>query len=92
MVGEPLAPEVELKNMMTSYLSLDEAAGSSGQTLATQAVTGVVESLNLMSGELWNKLQSSGFDGLLELSVRTSIVVRISPILVRHIVLPYYNH
>ena len=78
VVVEPLAPEVELKNMITSYLSLDDAAGSSGQMLSTQAITSAVESLNLMSGELWNKLQNSGFDDLLELSVRTSIVVRIS--------------
>ena len=68
VVDEPLAPEAELKNMMASYLSLDEAAGSSGQTLATQAVTGVVESLNFIGSELWTKLQKSGFSNLLELS------------------------
>ena len=77
---------------MASYLSLDEAAGSSGQTLATQAVTGVVESLNFIGSELWTKLQKSGFSNLLELSVRTSVVVRTFPILVRYIVFPYYNH
>ena len=42
VVDEPLAPEAELKNMVTPYLSLDEAAGSSGQALATQAITSVV--------------------------------------------------
>ena len=92
VVDEPLAPEAELKNMMASYLSLDEAAGSSGQTLATQAVTGVVESLNFIGSELWTKLQKSGFNNLLELSLRTSVVVRIFPILVRYIIFPYYNH
>ena len=38
---EPLVPEAKLKNMVIPYLSLDEAAGSSGQVLATQAVTSV---------------------------------------------------
>ena len=50
VVDEPLAPEAELKNMVTPYLSLDEAAGSSGQALATQAVTSIVEALNFVGG------------------------------------------
>ena len=81
MVDEPLAPEAELKNMVTPYLSLDEAAGSSGQALATQVVTGVVEALNFVGGELWTNLQKSRINNLLELSLRTSVVVSTLPIL-----------
>ena len=79
VADEPLAPAVELKNMITSYLSLDDEADSSSQTMSALAISSAVESINLMSGELWRKLQSSKFDDLLELSVRTSIVVCIFP-------------
>lgn len=72
---EPLAPEAELKNMIAPYLSLDEAAGSSGQTLAAQAITSVVEALNFVGGDLWSNLQRNKINNLLELGLRTSVVV-----------------
>ena len=85
VVDEPLAPEAELKNMVTPYLSLDEASGSLGQALATQAVTSVVEALNFVGGELWTNLQKSRINNLLELSLRTSVVVSTLPILICHV-------
>ena len=90
VVDEPFAPEAELKNMVNPYLSLDEAAGSSGQALATQAVTSVVEALNFVGGELWANLQKSKINNLLELSLRTSVVVSTLSILIQHIVSTYH--
>ena len=76
---EPLALEAELKNMVIPYLSLDEAAGSSSQSLATQAVSSVVEALNFVGGDLWANLQKNKVNNLLELGLRTSVVVCIFP-------------
>ena len=70
---EPLALKAELKNMVTPYLSLDEAAGSSGQALATQAVTSVVEALNFVGGDLWTNLHQNKINNLLESGLRTSV-------------------
>ena len=92
VVNEPLAPEAELRNMVNPYLSLDEAAGSSGQALATQAVTSVVEALNFVGGELWTNLQKSKINNLLELSLRTSVVVSTFSILIHHIIFSYHSH
>ena len=72
---EPLALEAEFKNIVTPYLSLDEAAGSSGQSLATQTVSSVVEALNFVGGDLWANLQKNKINNLLELGIRTSVVV-----------------
>ena len=72
---EPLAPEAELGNVINHYLSLDEAAGPSGQGLATQAVTSMVEVLNFMGGDLWAGLHKNNINNLLELGLRTSVVV-----------------
>ena len=76
--------------MVTPYLSLGEAAGSSGQALATQAVTSVVEALNFVGGELWTNLQRSKINNLLELSLRTSVVVSTLPILICHTYISYH--
>ena len=92
VVDEPLAPEAELKNMVNLYLSVDEATGSSGQALATQAVTSVVEALNFVGGELWANLQKSKINNLLELSLRTSVVVSTLSILIHHIIFTYHIH
>ena len=61
--------------MVTPYLCLDEAAGSSGQELATHAVTSVVDALNFVGGDLWANLQKNKINNLLELGLSTSVVV-----------------
>ena len=92
VVNEPLAPEAKLRNMVTPYLSLDVAAGSSGQVLANQAVTSVVEALNFVGGELWTNLQRSKINNLLELSLRISVVVSTLSILIYPINISYHSY
>ena len=76
---EPSALEAELGNVIDYYLFLDEADGPSGGSLATQAVTSMVESLNFMGGNLWVGLNKNNINNLLELGLHTFVVVCILP-------------
>ena len=71
------ANKVELRDMITSYLSLDEAAGPSGQALAAQAVNSVVEALNLAGGDLWSNIHLNKVNNLLDSGLRSSVMVSI---------------
>ena len=71
------ASKAELKDMITPYLSLDEAAGPSGQVLAAQVVTSVVEVLNLDGGDLWSNIHLNKVDNLLDSGIRSSVIVSV---------------
>ena len=72
-----LASKAEMKDMVIPYLSLDEAASPSGQALAAQAVTSVVEALNLVGGDFWTNFHQNRINNLLDLGLQTSVVVSI---------------
>ena len=71
--------KADLKDTIAPYLSLNEAAGPSGQALATRAVVSIVEALNLAGGDLWSNLHLN--NNLLDSGLRTSVVVSIFPLL-----------
>ena len=71
------ASKAELKDMIAPYLSLDEAAGPSGQALATQVIASVVEALNLAGGDLWSNIHPNKVDNLLDSGLRSSVIVSV---------------
>ena len=73
----PSADEADLKDMIAPYLSLNEAAGSSGQALATQVITSVVDALNLAGEDLWNNIHSNEVDNLMDSGLRSSAMVSV---------------
>ena len=59
------------------HLSLHGMAGALGQGVVMDALGRVTHSLNILGGELWERIKDDNAHNLLELGIHTVMVVRI---------------
>ena len=74
------------------HLSLHGIEGSLGQAVAVDALGRVAHSLNILGGELWDRLKDNSALNLLELGIHTAVMVHIYLVsLYAAIPFPYFH-
>ena len=83
------APEVTARPGVdvAHRITLNQAANTSDDALASQAVVSVVRSLNLLGGEFWDKLHGDNTSHLVELGMYATILISSTSIISHKILL-----